>query len=184
MDRRLRNRILIFLVMAGVAAIVLVRISGRQPVAKISAVAPIRENLASSIDSNGKVEPISPFVMRAQLDTFVEKVGVVEGQQVKKGQLLLQLNVKDAMAQLAEARAKLLRAQDNLRSAKAGGRADDAAKATGDLAKAQAERDRLQRNHEALERLIAKQAATSDELASNDLALAKAEAEVTRLAGA
>ncbi len=98
MDRRLRNRIVMFLVLAGVAAIVLVRISGRQPVAKISAVAPIRENLVSSIDSNGKVEPISPFVMRAQLDTFVEKVRVVEGQQVKKGQLLLQLNVKDAMA--------------------------------------------------------------------------------------
>jgi len=184
MDRRLRNRILIFLVLAGVAAIVLVRISGRQPVAKISAVAPIRENLVSSIDSNGKVEPISPFVMRAQLDTFVEKVSVVEGQQVKKGQLLLQLNVKDAMAQLAEARAKLLRAEDDLRSAKAGGRADDAARATGDLAKAQAERDRLQKIHDALERLLAKQAATQDELANNELALAKANAEVNRLAGA
>src|SRR5271163_509302 len=184
MDRRLRNRIVIFLVLAGVAAFVLVKLSGRQPVAKISAVAPIREDLASSIDSNGKVEPITPFVMRAQLDTFVEKVSAVEGQQVKKGQLLLQLNVNDAMAQLAEARAKLLRAQDDVRSAKAGGRADDAARATGDLAKAEADRDRLQKIHDALERLIAKQAATQDELAANELALAKANAEVDRLAGA
>jgi HlyD family secretion protein len=184
MDHRLRNRILIFLVLAAVAAYALVRLSGRQPVAKISAVAPIRENLSSSVDSNGKVEPISPFVVRAQLDTFVERVQGVEGQQVKQGQLLLELNVKDAMAQLAEARAKLLRAEDDLRSAKAGGRADDAARATGDLAKAQADRDRLQRNHDALVRLVAKQAATQDELTINDLALAKAEAEVTRLAGA
>lgn len=183
MDRRLRNRILIFLALAAVAAFVLVRLSGRQPVAKISAVLPIRENLSSSVDSNGKVEPIAPFVVRAQLDTFVEKVEGVEGQQVKKGQLLFELNVKDAAAQLAEARAKLLRAQDDLRSAKAGGRADDAARATGDLAKAQAERDRLQRNHDALERLVAKQAATKDELATNELALASAQAEVTRLAG-
>jgi HlyD family secretion protein len=184
MDRRLRNRILIFLALAAVAAFILVRLSGRQPVAKISAVLPIRENLSSSVDSNGKVEPIAPFVVRAQLDTFVEKVEGVEGQQVKKGQLLFELNVKDAAAQLAEARAKLLRAQDDLRSAKAGGRADDAARATGDLAKAQAERDRLQRNHDALERLVAKQAATKDELATNELALASAQAEVTRLAGA
>jgi HlyD family secretion protein len=184
MDRRLRNRILIFLALAAVAAFVLVGLSGRQPVAKISAVAPIRENMASSIDSNGKVEPISPYVMRAQLDTFVEGVRVVEGQQVKKGQLLLELDVKDAAAQLAEARAKLLRAEDDLRSAKAGGRADDAARATGDLAKAQADRDRLQKIHEALERLIAKEAATQDELANNELALAKATAEVNRLAGA
>jgi HlyD family secretion protein len=184
MDRRLRNRILIFLALAAVAAFILVRLSGRQPVAKISAVLPIRENLSSSVDSNGKVEPIAPFVVRAQLDTFVDKVQGVEGQQVKKGQLLFELNVKDAAAQLAEARAKLLRAQDDLRSAKAGGRADDAARATGDLAKAQAERDRLQRNHDALERLVAKQAATTDELATNELALASAQAEVTRLAGA
>ena len=184
MDRRLRNRILIFLALAAIAAFILVRLSGRQPVAKISAVLPIRENLSSSVDSNGKVEPIAPFVVRAQLDTFVEKVQGVEGQQVKKGQLLLELNVKDAAAQLAEARSKLLRAQDDLRSAKAGGRADDAARAIGDLAKAQAERDRLQRNHDALERLVAKQAATKDELATNELALASAQAEVTRLAGA
>ncbi len=184
MDRRLRNRIVIFLVLAGVAAFVLVRLSGRQPVAKISAVAPIREDMASSIDSNGKVEPILPFVMRAQLDTFVNTVSVVEGQQVKKGQLLLQLDVKDAQAQLAEARAKLLRAEDDLRAAKAGGRADDAARASGDLAKAQADRDHLQTIHDALVRLIAKQAATQDELANNELALAKANAEVARLAGA
>jgi HlyD family secretion protein len=184
MDRRLRNRILMFLVLAGVAAFVLVRISGRQPVAKISAVAPIRENLSSSIDSNGKVEPISPFVMRAQLDTFVQKVSVTEGQQVKKGQLLMELDVKDAMAQLAESRAKLVRAENDLRTAKAGGRADDAARATGDLAKAQADRDHLQKVHDALERLIAKQAATQDELANNELALAKAKEEVNRLAGA
>src|ERR1700722_824593 len=184
MDRRLRNRILIFLALAAVAAFILVRLSGRQPVAKISAVLPIRENLSSSVDSNGKVEPIAPFVVRAQLDTFVEKVQGVEGQQVKKGDLLLELHVKDAAAQLAEARAKLLRAQDDLRSAKAGGRADDAARATGDLAKAEAERDKLQRNHDALERLVAKQAATKDELATNELALAGAQAEVTRLAGA
>jgi HlyD family secretion protein len=184
MDHRLRNRILIFLVLAGIAAFALVKLSGRQPVAKISAVTPIRENLASSIDSNGKVEPITPYVMRAQLDTFVQKVGGVEGQQVKKGQLLLELNVKDAAAQLAEARAKLLRAQDDLRTAKGGGRADDAARASGDLAKALADRDRLQKIHDALVRLIAKQAATQDELAVNDLALNKAEAEVARLTGA
>jgi len=184
MDRRLRNRILLCLLVAGVLAFVLIELSGRKPAAKISAVMPTRENLASSIASNGKVEPIEPYVMRAQLDTFVEKVHAKEGQQVKKGQLLLELNVKDASAQLSEAQSKLLRAQEDLRAAKAGGRTDSAAQVTGDLAKMQAERDRLQKNHEALMRLIAQQAATQDELAANDLGLAKAQAEVTRLAAA
>jgi HlyD family secretion protein len=183
-DRRLRNRILIFLLLAGIAAIVLISLSGRQPVAKISAVMPVRENIVASLASNGKVEPISPFVMRAQLDTFVEKVSVQEGQSVKKGQLLVALNVKDAAAQLAEARSKLLRAEEDLRAAKAGGRSDQAAQAAGLLATATAQRDRLQRNHDTLTRLIAQQAATKDELAANDVELAKAQAEVTRLAAA
>jgi HlyD family secretion protein len=184
MDRRLRNRILIFLVLAAVVAFALVRLSGRQPVAKISAVSPIRENVISSISSNGKVEPIAPFVVRAQLDTFIEKISAVEGQTVKKGQLLLELNVKDAAAQLAETRSKLLRAEDDLRAAQAGGRTDEAARTEGQLAAAIALRDRLQRSHDSLERLIAQQAATKDELAINDLDLAKADAQVKQLTAA
>ena len=123
MDRRLRNRILLYLAVAAVLAYAGIRWSGRKPVPKISAVTPMRENLVSSISSNGKVEPIAPYVMRAQLDTFVEKVSVHEGQAVKKGQLLLELDVKDAAARLAEAKAKLLKAEDDLRSAKEIGRA-------------------------------------------------------------
>ena len=184
MDRRLRNRILMFLALAAIVAFALVRLSGRQPVAKISAVTPIRENVISSISSNGKVEPIAPSVVRAQLDTFVEKVAAVEGQSVKRGQLLLELNVKDAAAQLADARSKLLRAEDDMTVAKAGGRADDVAKTQGQLAAAVAQRDRLQRNHDSLQRLIAQQAATKDELAANDLELARAEAQVKQLTAA
>src|ERR1700722_12890570 len=183
-QRKLRNRILLFLVVAGIVAYVLVRLSGREPVAKIAAVNPVRDNLVSSISSNGKVEPISPFVMRAPLDTFVEKVTGVEGQQVKKGQLLLELNVRDARAQLDDAEARLLRARDELRAAQSGGKSDEAARVAADLAKAQGDRDRLLRNHDALDRLIVKQAATRDELAANDLALSNAQAEVKRLSAA
>ena len=184
MDRKLRNRILLYLLLAGVLAVVLIKLSGRKPAPKISAVMPVRENLVSSISSNGKVEPISPYVMRAQLDTLVEKMNISEGQQVKKGQLLMELDVKDAAAQLAGTRAKLLQAEDDLRAAKAGGRPDEVAKVLGDLAKAQANRDQLQKNHDALMHLIAQQAATREELAANDLKLTDAETEVTRLTAA
>jgi HlyD family secretion protein len=184
MEKKLRNLIALSLLLAGIVAFILVAISGRQPVAKISAMTPVRENITSSVSSNGKVEPISPFSIRAQLDTFVEKVAVSEGQNVHKGQLLLVLNVKDASSQLSAARARLLRAEDDLRSAKAGGRTDDAARVSGDLAKALADRDRLQRNHDSLERLLAHGAATKDEIAANDLALGKAQTEVTRLTAA
>ncbi|MBZ5539769.1 MAG: efflux RND transporter periplasmic adaptor subunit [Acidobacteriia bacterium] len=182
MERKLRNRILLFLLLAGVIAYVLVWMSGRQPAAKIAAVLPARENLVASISSNGKVEPIAPFVMRAQLATFVDKVYALEGQSLHKGQPILELDVKDAAAQLAQARASLLRAQDDLRAARAGGRSDDIARVTGDLVRAQAERDRLLRDNEALKRLVAQQAATKDELAANEVALARAQSEYNRLA--
>jgi HlyD family secretion protein len=181
MEKVLRNRILVFLALAAIVAFVLVRVSGRQPVAKISATTPVRQNIISSISSNGKVEPIAPVTIRAQLDTFVEKVRVSEGQNVKKGQLLLELNVKDAASQLAAAKSRLLRAQNDLRTAQAGGRADDAARVGGDLAKAQADRERLQRSHDSLERLLAQGAATQEEVAANDLALVKAQSELKRL---
>lgn len=184
MDRRLRNRTLLLLVLAGVVAFILVRVSGRQPVAKIAATMPVRQNITSSISSNGKVEPIAPFTVRAQLDTFVQKVQASEGQNVKKGQILLELDVRDVSAQLAAAKSKLLRAQDDLRAAQAGGRADEAARISGDLVKAQADRDRLQQKHESLERLLAQGAATKDELAANDLELAKVKADVNKLAAA
>jgi HlyD family secretion protein len=184
MDRKLRNRIVLYLLLAAVLAYAGIKLSERKPAPKISAVTPVRENLISSISSNGKVEPLAPYVMRAQLDTLVEKVNVSEGQQVKRGQLLMELDVKDAAAQLAGTRAKLLQAQEDLRAARAGGKADEAAKVVGDLQKAQADRDRLQKNHDALVRLIAQQAATKDELAANDLNLTKAQAEVTRLTAA
>jgi HlyD family secretion protein len=184
MDKVLRNRVLLFLLVAGIVAYLLVRVSGRQPVAKISATMPVRRNIVASISSNGKVEPVAPITVRAQLDTFVSKVHVLEGQNVKKGELLIELNVKDAASQLAAARVRLLRAQDDLRVANTGGRTDEAARINGDLAKAQAERDRLQRGHDSLTRLLSQGAATKDELAANDLALQKTQSDLNRLEAA
>jgi HlyD family secretion protein len=181
MDRKLRNRILLFLVLAGLVAFALVKLSGRQPVAKISAVSPVRENVISSISSNGKVEPISPYVIRAQLNTFVERVKAIEGQQVKEGQLILELDVKDAAALLAQAKQKLLSAQNDLKTALSGGRPDDAARISGDLASAVATRDRAKHDLDALQTLVKEHAATQDELAAKQLELTKAQANVDHL---
>ncbi|HKV24872.1 MAG TPA: efflux RND transporter periplasmic adaptor subunit [Candidatus Acidoferrum sp.] len=181
MEKKLRNRIVIFLIAAGLLAYFLVWVIGRKPAAKIAAVMPTRESLIASINSNGKVEPISPYVLRAQLNTFVTRVLVTEGQKVKKGQLLMELDVNDAAAQLAETRSKLLSAENDLKAAKAGGKVDDAARITSDLAKAEALQNRLQQDHDALTRLAQSQAATKEELEANTQQLTSAKAEVTRL---
>ena len=75
-------------------------------------------------------------------------------------------------AQLADAKGRLLRAQEICDRA-GRGKSDESARVAGDLGKAEGECDRLQKNHDALQRLIAKQAATRNELTVNDLSLSR-----------
>jgi len=173
----------VWLILAGAAAlvVVLVMLSGRQPLARVAVARAVRANLNASITSNGKVEPIAPHSIRAQLPTFVAKVFAVEGQAVKRGQVLLSLDADQARADLARAREQLVGAQEALRAARAGGRADEVAQVESDLRKADIERVRLRREREALERLVAKQAATKDELDQKQAALERAEADWQRL---
>jgi len=175
-----------WLVLAGIVAtvILLVKLSGRQPVPRVAVVQVVRENLNATISSNGKVEPITPYSLRAQFPTFVEKVLAVEGQAVTRGQLLLTLVADDVHAELDRAREQLVAAQDSLRAARAGGRADEAAQLESDLRKAEIERERLRRERAALERLVAQQAATKEELRQNQAALDRAEADWQRLQSA
>ena len=175
-----------WLLLAGAVAtvILLVKLSGRQPVPRVAVVQVVRENLNATISSNGKVEPITPYSLRAQFPTFVEKVLAVEGQAVTRGQLLLTLVADDVHAELDRAREQLVAAQDALRAARAGGRADEAAQLESDSRKAEIERDRLRRERAALERLVAQQAATKEELRQNQAALDRAEADWQRLQSA
>ena len=138
-----------------------------------------RENITAYITSNGKVEPISPFVAHAQFATFVSKVSAVEGQPVKKGMVILALDDSTVRAQLAKARADLLTAQQQLRNAQAGGAPDVLAQIEGDIRKAQIDVSSLQKQQEQLKQLVAQKAATQDELDQNQLKLAQAQTALT-----
>src|SRR6202012_2091532 len=131
--------------------------------------------------SNGKVEPISPAIARAEFPTFVEKIAATEGQAIHRGQLILTLNASDIRAQLSQARADLLAAQTDLRNARAGGPPDELAQLNGDFTKAQVNVANLEQTQKALEQLAAKQAATINEVSQNRVALAQARATLETL---
>jgi HlyD family secretion protein len=168
---------LLWLIVAGVLVFVLIQLSGRKPTARVPVVEVRRETLSASVTSNGKVEPVSPYVLRAQFPTFVTKVIAREGQHVRRGELLVTLDDTDIRAALAQAQEALLRAQEDLRIARAGGRADEAAQLDAALRRAELERDRLQQVRDTLQRLAARQAATSEEIARNAVDLARAQAD-------
>jgi HlyD family secretion protein len=175
------RRIWFLLGAAALAVVGLLYLSSRRPPPQVSVVHVTRGDLSSSITSNGKVEPITPYDLRAKFDGFVDRVLVAEGQTVKAGQLLAVLNDGDVRAQLDQARAQLATEEDDLRAAQAGGRPDQASRVIGDLHAAQAQRDMLQRRQDALAKLAAQSAATPQELETNRAELDRANAQVDQL---
>jgi HlyD family secretion protein len=158
-----------------VIAILLAALSGRDPRPEVQVAQATRENLLANISSNGKVEPLAPHELRAQLNTFVRRVVATEGQAVRAGQVLAELDSAEVQAEVARLRNELLTAQDELRAARGGGSPEARAQVEADLKQAEADAARLQREHDALERLLAKQAASKAEVDNAKLELAAAE---------
>lgn len=161
--------------------VLLIVLAERGPAPLVQIVSVTREDLTASITGNGKVEPISPTVARAQFPTFVADVKASEGQSARKGQLLLSLDVADERAQLSQARGDLLAAQSDLRNARAGGPPDEVAQLQGNLQNAETQVASLERTQQALAQLVGKGAATQDEVAQNQTALATARANLQTL---
>jgi HlyD family secretion protein len=158
-------------------ALIVASCAQRASPVSISITHPVRQNLTSWISSNGKVEPVEPFVIQSQLTTFVEKVLVKQGDTVRRGQVLMTLDAQDLESELARVKGELVAAEAEHKTAVGGGSPEELAQLQNDLAKTEAEIARLRREAESLERLYAKQAATRQELEQNKVALEKAEAD-------
>jgi HlyD family secretion protein len=171
-------------IIAGVAAaitITLILVAVRRPPPAVPMVRVSRADVSQTITSNGNIEPIDPYIARAQFPTFVSKVAATEGQSVHRGQIILTLDASDVQTQLTQSRADLIAAQTALRNAKAGGPPADLAELQSELTSAKADVASLERSQTALENLLAEQAATKDQLENNATALAKAKAHLQSL---
>jgi HlyD family secretion protein len=176
--RTLSRRVWLLVGLATFLIALLLYLNERRPAARVAVVQADRENLSSAVTSNGKVEPIAPYSLRAKFDGFVDRVIAVEGTNVRAGELLLTLDDRDMRAQLDQARAQLASQQDDLKAAQAGGRADQAARLAADLRSAEVQRDLLDRQRQALAKLLAQKAATNEEVEKNHAALEQTNAQV------
>jgi HlyD family secretion protein len=164
-------------IFAGVVIVLaVVGVVGRRKPPLIQVATVTRQDLNAVVTSNGKVEPINATIAHAEFPTFVQSVSAVEGQPVHRGQVILALDSADLRSQLAQARVNLLAAQADLRNARAGGPQGSVAQAQGDLDKAQISVANLERRQASLKELVAKHAATQDELDQNTDLLATADA--------
>jgi HlyD family secretion protein len=124
-----------------------------------------RERLVSTLTTNGKVQPSAWVAVRAERPGIIDRVDVTLGEHVEKGQLLAELDARDARAELASAESALTQARASLDVVRQGGSAAQQTEIESAI-----ERDTLdlkvaQRDYDSLRRLSDKQAATRQDVA-------------------
>ena len=119
-----------------------------------------RQTLVSTVETNGKADPVSWVAVRSLLEGKVGRVAVEPGQKVRRGTVLARLVPGPAALRLAAAEARIRTARAQLRALDQGGPALERAAIESDLAQARLEQAAAAADLSALERLLKKHAAT------------------------
>jgi HlyD family secretion protein len=124
----------------------------------------LRENLVSTLPTNGKVEPLEWSAVRAENPGIVDKVLVQQGQFVAAGAVLAELRLTGVQADLTAAEAQMARARAQLADIERGGHKAELADIENGLQRARFDKQAAQRDLDALTRLEQKKAATPFEV--------------------
>jgi len=171
----------IWLLSAAIILILVLYSYFHQTPLKVHAVTVQRGPIRSQISTNGKVEPVQNFESHAPIATTVRRLLVKEGDRVRKGQLLLDLDNDDIRAQAARAQAQIKAAQANLAATKNSGTQEEILTLNAQLAKTRAARDTAQRNLDSLKRLQQQGAASEGEVRQAETTLQTTQADLNLL---
>jgi HlyD family secretion protein len=164
-----------------VAVVLLASFGSRDDSVPVMASTVSRSTIRSVISTNGKVEPVQNLEAHAPIGTTVKRILVKEGDRVRKGQLLIELDAASARSQAAQAQAQVKTAEADLTATERGGTQEEVLTLQAQLVKARADRDAAQRNFDALTRLQQTGAASHGELRGAQTLLAAADAQVKLL---
>lgn len=140
-----------------------------------------RGPIRSLVSTNGKIEPIQNFEAHAPIATTVKRLLVKEGDHVRKGQLLLELDDADIRTQAARAQAQIKVAQADQSALKTGGTQEEVLTLNSQLAKARSARDLAQRNLDSFSRLQQQGAASPGEVQLAEDNLQRAQVDLNLL---
>ena len=140
-----------------------------------------QETIVSTLNTNGKVEPIEWTAVHAPVGGPVQQVHVERGQAVRQGQLLVTIGVPDAQAEISSAQARINAAQAEIERMNQGGSAPEQAEIQSGLLRARSELAAAQREYETVQRLTAKNAATKAEVEAARQAVERAELQIQTL---
>ncbi len=180
-NSRARRRWILWAVGAVLAVILLASFASRDDSVPVVAATVSRNTIRSVISTNGKVEPVQNFEAHAPVGTTVKSIRVKEGDHVRKGQLLVELNAASARSQAAQALAQVRASQANANALQHGGTQEEVLTLHAELVKARTDRDTAQRNLDALTRLQQSGAASPGEVRAAQDQLASSEAQLKLL---
>ena len=163
---------------ATLAVVLLAAFASRQRDTRVLAAQATRQTIVSTVDTNGIVEPLNNFQAHAPISAVVREIAVHEGQTVKAGELLLQLDDADARAQEARAMAQVRAAEADLDALRAGGTREEVLTHQTQLQSAKAELDSSQRSLAAMQRLEQQGAASAAEVKEAQNRVNAAQAQV------
>jgi HlyD family secretion protein len=176
------KRLMLVLVGIAVAVILLAAfasLKGKEVPVRVDRVQ--RTDIAASITTNGKIQAINNFEAHAPAPTTVKRVLVQQGDHVKPGQLLLQLDDVDARAQAAKALADLRSAEAAMKAVQGGGTKEEVLTTQSELIKARGDLGAAQRNYQAMQDLERRGAASPAEVQAAKNRLDAAQAQVSLL---
>jgi HlyD family secretion protein len=176
-----RRRWLVCAVGIVAAVVLLASFMSRDDAVLVRAAQAHRNTIRSVVSTNGKVEPIQSFEAHAPVGTTVKKLLVKEGEHVKKGQLLVQLDDAEARSQAARALSQVSAADADLSAIQSGGNREEVLTVEAQLLKAQGARDAAQHNLGAMQRLQQKGAASPAEVKDAENQLARANVDLKLL---
>jgi HlyD family secretion protein len=164
-----------------VAVIVLASFASRDESIPVLAGTATRSTIRSVISTNGKVEPVQNFEAHAPIGTTVKRTLVNQGDRVKKGQLLVELDAANARSQAAQAAAQMRASEADLNATERGGTQEEVLTLQAQLVKARADHDAAQRNLTALTRLEQTGAASPGEVRAAQNQVTTTEAQLKLL---
>jgi HlyD family secretion protein len=172
-----RHRWLVWALSVIVAVILLASFASRDDSVPVTAAAVSRRTIRSVVSTNGKIEPVQNFEAHAPIGTTVKRVLVNEGDHVKKGQMLVELNAASARSQAAQAQAQIRMAEADASALQHGGSQEEVLTLQAQLVKARGDYQIAERNFQALQRLQQSGAASPGEVraAQNQLEAAAAQ---------
>ena len=161
-----RRRSWLAILLVATAAIVIWVATKKAAPPEVQFVKVTRETLISSLSTNGKVEPIEWMPVRSERSGVITRVLVSRGQHVTKGQPLVELDTRVADADLAKSQAAIREAQAQQQLLNQGGPIAERLQVDADLSRTRLDLEVAEQNFQTLQRLVAKQAATRQELDS------------------